>query len=76
MLSACTLTVSAAPDRDLMGCIEYLLDRCVDGEGKIAKRFAELPIGMLLRRGCNQHKLGPADIPKLREKAERCLQVC
>merc|ERR1719353_1331046 len=40
----------------------------------MAKKFAQLPVGRLVRAGCNQHTLGPDDIPKLREKAKRCLK--
>ena len=68
--------VAAAPDMDLMSCVEHFLDHCVDDEEQIAKVFAQMPVGRLLTSGCTQHTLGPADIPKLREKAKRSLQVC
>ena len=76
LLSTSPLMVAAAPDMDLMSCVEYFLDRCVGDDGEIAKRFAQMPVGQLLRAGCTQHTLGPADIPKLRDKAKRCLKVC
>ena len=76
LLSTSPLEVAAAPDMDLMSCVDYFLDHCVDDEGKMAKSFAEMPVETLLRAGCNQHTLDPADIPKLREKAKRSLQVC
>ena len=31
LLSTSPLMVAAAPDMDLMGCVDYFLDRCVDG---------------------------------------------
>ena len=76
LLSTSPLMVAAAPDMHLMSCVEYLLEHCTGDGEEIAKKFAQLPVGRLLRDGCNQHTLGPDDIPKLREKAERCLQVC
>ena len=76
LLSTSPLMVAAAPDMDLMSCVDYFLDCCVDDNGQIAKRFAQLPVGRLLRDSCDQHTLGPEDIPKLRDKAKRCLQVC
>ena len=51
------------------------LERCADN-GEIAKRFAQMPVGRLLRSGCNQHTLGPDDLPRLRDKAKRCIKVC
>ena len=76
LLSTSTLAVAAAPDMDLMRCVDYFLERCVDDKGQIAKRFAELPVGRLLREGCNQHVLVD-DFASgfLRNKADRCLQV-
>ena len=76
LLSTSTLMVAAAPDMDLMGCIDYLLEGCTDNEGKVAKRFLEMPVAKLLRKGCDQHVVGPAAISELRDTAERCLQVC
>merc|ERR1719362_2866172 len=57
-----------------MGCIDYFLEHCVDGEGKIAEKFAEMSVGNLLRGGWKQHVLTTADIPQLRRKAKHCLQ--
>ena len=76
LLSTSPLMIAAARDMDLLGCIDYFLDHCVNDEGQIAKRFVEMPVGRLLRGGCNQHTIGPADMPALRSKAEKCLQVC
>ena len=76
LLSTSPLMVAAAPDMDLLSCVDYFLDHCVDDEGQIAKRFAEIPVGRLLRGGCNQHTIGPTDMPALRSKAEKCLKVC
>ena len=76
LLSTSTLMVAAAPDMDLLSCVGYFLDRCVNDEGQIAKRFVEMPVGRLLRGGCNQHTIGPADMPALRSTAEKCLGVC
>ena len=76
LLSTSPLMVAAAPDMDLMSCVDYFLDRCVGDDGEIAKRFAHMPVEMILRSNTNQHKVGPADIPKLRDKAKRSLQVC
>ena len=75
LLSTSPLMVAAAPDMDLMGCIDYFLEHCVDGEGKIAEKFAEMSVGNLLRGGWKQHVLTTADIPQLRRKAKKCLQV-
>ena len=75
LLSTSPLMVAAAPDMDLMSCVDYFLDRCVDDEGKIAKRFAEMPVGNLLRGGWKQHVLTAADIPYLHGKAKKCLRV-
>ena len=61
LLSTSTLMVAAAPDMDLLSCVGYFLDRCVNDEGQIAKIFAQMPVGRLLRSGCTQHTLGPAD---------------
>ena len=76
LLSTSPLMVAAARDMDLMSCVDYFLDRCVGDNGEIAKRFAHMPVEMILRSNTNQHRLGPTDIPKLRDKAKRCLQVC
>ena len=76
LLSTSPLMVAAAPDMDLMSCVEYFLDRCVGDNGEIAKRFEQMPVGKILRTTSNQHTLGPADAPKLRDKAKKCLQVC
>ena len=75
LLSTSPLMVAAAPDMDLMSCVDYFLDRCVDNEGKIAPKFAEMPVGNLLRGGWKQHVLTAADIPQLHGKAKKCLQV-
>ena len=75
LLSTSPLMVAAAPDMDLLSCIDYFLDRCTVDEGKIAKRFAQMPVGNLLRGGWKQHVLTTADIPQLRRKAKKCLQV-
>ena len=74
--STSPLMIAAARDMDLLACIDYFLDRCVNDEGQIAKRFVEMPVGRLLRGGCNQHTIGPGDMPALRWKAEKCLEVC
>ena len=76
LLSPSPLMVAAAPDMDLMSCIDYFLDRCVGDDGEIAKRFANMPVGNILRTTSNQHTVGPDDIPQLRGKAKSCLQVC
>ena len=75
LLSTSPLMVAAAPDMDLMSCVEYFLDRCVDDEGKVAPKFAEMPVGNLLRGGWKQHVLTVADIPHLHGKAKKCLKV-
>ena len=75
LLSTSPLMVAAAPDMDLMSCIEHFLEHCVDDEGKIAPKFAHAPVGNLLRGGWEQHVLTTADIPTLRSKANNCLQV-
>ena len=75
LLSTSPLMVAAAPDMDLMSCIEHFLEHCVDGEGQIASKFARMSVGNLLRGGCKQHVLTTADIPTLRSKANKCLQV-
>ena len=75
LLSTAPLMVAAAPDMDLMRCVDYLLDRCVDAECKIATRFVQMPVGRLLRGGCNQHEVKPFDIAHLRSKTKKCLQV-
>ena len=76
LLSQSMLMVSAAPDMDLMSCINYFLDRCVDDAGQIAKSFQHMSVSTLLRGACRQHTLTPDDIPELRSTAERCIQVC
>ena len=75
LLNKSPLMVAAALDKDLLGSIAYLLDRCVDDKGEIAKRFLEMPVGRLLRPGCSQHVVVDGDIPFLNRKAEKCLQV-
>ena len=75
LLSTSPLMVAAAPDMDLMGCVDYFLQHCVNDAGKIANKFAEMPVGNLLRGGWKQHVLTTADIPELRGKANKCLQV-
>ena len=75
LLSTSPLMVAAAPDMDLMSCIEHFLEHCVDDEGQVAPKFAKMPVGNLLRGGWKQHVLTTADIPQLRRKAKKCLQV-
>ena len=76
-MSTASLMVAAAPDMGLLSCIEHFLDRCVCDEGKIAARFAEMPVGRLLRGGCTQHKLtSKQHFTKLRSRTQKCLQVC
>ena len=75
LLSTSPLMVAAAPDMDLMSCIEHFLEHCVDDEGGVAPKFAHLPVGNLLRGGWKQHVLTTADIPQVRRKAKECLQV-
>ena len=75
LLSTSPLMVAAAPDMDLMSGIDHFLEHCVDDEGKIAPKFAEMPVGNLVRGGWKQHVLTAADIPILRGKAKQCLQV-
>ena len=75
LLSTSPLMVAEAPDMDLMSCIEHFLEHCVDDEGKVAPKFARRRVGSLLRGGWKQHVLTTADIPQLRMKAKKCLQV-
>ena len=75
LLSTSPLMVAAAPDMDLMSCVDYFLARCVDDEGEIAPEFSEMPVGNLLRGGWKQHVLTTADVPQLHRKAKKCLQV-
>ena len=75
LLSKSPLMVAAAPDMDLMSCIDHFLQHCVDDEGQVAPKFAKMPVGNLLRGGWKQHVLTTADIPQLRRKANKCLQV-
>ena len=76
LTSTSPLMVAEAEDMDLMSCIDYLLERCVHGDGELAPRYANMSVEMLLRAGCAQHKLSsPADISILRAKASRCLKV-
>ena len=75
LLSTSPLMVAEAPDMDLRGCIEHFLEHCVDGEGKIAPKFSRRRVGSLVRGGWKQHVLTTADIPQLRRKAKKCLQV-
>ena len=75
LLSTSPLMVASTPDMDLMGCIEYLVARCTDDQGEIAERYLEMPIGRLLREGCNQHTVKTAQIPELRHKAAKSLEV-
>ena len=75
LLSTSPLMVAAAPDMDLMSCVEHFLGHCVDGEGKLAPEFARRRVGSLVRGGWKQHVLTTADIPQLRRKAKKCLQV-
>ena len=75
LLSTSPLMVAAAPDMDLMSCIEHFLELCVDDEGEIAPKCARMSAGSLIRGGWKQHVLTTSDIPKLRRKAKKCLQV-
>ena len=75
LLSTTPLRVAAAQDMDLKNCIEYLLRSCVDGEGKLAAKFAEMSVGNLLRENSNQYKLIPSDLPDLRARTTKCLEV-
>ena len=75
LLSTSPLMVAAAPDMDLMSCVEHFLEHCADDAGQMASKFAEMPVGNLLRGGWKQHVLTTADIPQLRDKAKKCLQV-
>jgi len=74
LLSKSPLLVGAAPEMDLMACIDYFIKRCVDDEGKLAKRFAEMPVRRLLQPGCTQHKVKVRDIHFLNGTAKRCLK--
>lgn len=74
LLSKTPLMVKAAPEMDLIACIDYLVKSCVDDEGKLANRFVEMPVGRLLQRQCTQHKVEVRDIDLLNGKAEKCLQ--
>ena len=47
LLSTAPLMVAAAPDMDLMSCVNYFLDRCTDDNGELAERFAQMPVGRL-----------------------------
>ena len=75
LLSTSPLMVAAAPDMNVMSCVEHFLDHCSDDEGGIAPKFAEMPVGSIVRGGWKQHVLTTADIPQLRETAIKCLQV-
>ena len=79
LLSKSPLMVAAAPDMDVMSCIEHFLEHCVDGEGQVADKFAEMSVGSLirggLRGGWKYHVLTTSDFAQLRRKAKRCLQV-
>ena len=75
LLSTSPLMVAAAPDMDVVSCVDHFLEHCVDNEGQVAPKFAKMPVGNLLRGGWNQHVLTTADIPQLRETAIKCLQV-
>jgi len=74
LLSTSPLRVSAAKDMDLNSSIQYFLDRCTDDQGKIAARFLDVPVGRMLRPGCNQYVVDAHDIPYLREKTKNCLE--
>ena len=74
-MSTSPFMVAAAPDMDLMGCVEHFLEHCVDDEGKVAPKYAGRRVGSLVRGGWKQHVLTTADIPQLRRKAKKCLQV-
>ena len=76
LLSTTTLMVAAAADMGLVDCVDHLLERCTDDDGKVAKRFVEMPVAELLRRTSDQHVVGPTEISNLRDTAQRCLQVC
>ena len=75
LMSTSPLMVAEAEDMDLMSCIDYLLERCVDGDGQLAPRYANMQMGRLLRAGSAQHKLSSDDIPILRGTASKCLKV-
>ena len=75
LLSTSPLIVAAAPDMDLMSCVDYFIQHCVDGERQIAPIFAVRRINSLVKGNWTQHVLTDADIPRLRRKAEKCLQV-
>ena len=75
LTSTSPLMVAEAKDMDLMGCIDYLLERCVDDHGQLAPRYANMKMGRLVRAGYVQHKLSSEDIPILRAKASKCLKV-
>merc|ERR1719201_1559804 len=74
LLSTSPLMVAAAPDMDLMSCIEHFLEHCVDDKGGAAPKFARMSVSNLLRGGWKQHVLTTADIPQVRRKAKECLQ--
>ena len=73
LLSTSTLKVAAAKDMDLNQSVNYFLERCTDDQGKIASRFFDVPVGRMLRPGCNQYVVDTNDIPHLREKTRQCL---
>ena len=75
LLSTSPLMVAAATDMDLSSCIDYFLDHCADDEGQMAPKFAGRRVQSLVRGGWKQHVLTIADIPQLRRKAKKCLQV-
>ena len=74
LTSTSLLMVAEAEDMNLMGCIDYLTAHCVNSEGELSPRYANMPIGKLLRAG-SQHELSSKDMPILREKASKCLKV-
>ena len=75
LLSTSPLMVAAAPDMDVMSCVEHFLDHCADGEGQMSPKFARMRAGSLIRDDRKLHVLTTTDIPKLRDKAKKCLQV-
>ena len=77
LLSTSPLMVAEAPDMmDLMSCVNYFLDRCVDGEGQIATGYARMSNRTLIAGGYRQHKVAVHDIRSLRSTAKKCIKVC
>lgn len=66
LLSTAPLMVAAAPDMDLVGCIDHFERNC-------AAKGVRVPIGQLLRVG-DQHVVTAQDIPALRRIMRKCLE--